>query len=69
MHPKATFDLVITSRADEKDKILKVTEACQLQNGSAFTYVSNFTKNFLIEEVVVGRLVNYRPIKPYGSSF
>lgn len=53
MHEKSTFDLVITSRADEKDKILKLTEACQLQNGSTYTYVSNFSKEFVFDEFAV----------------
>lgn len=51
MYPKNMFDIVITHEKDERDKIMKPTEAFQLQNGSTYTYVSNFSKNFTIPPI------------------
>ena len=42
------FDLVITHDKEEKDKIMKPTEAFQLQNGSTYTYINSFSKDFYL---------------------
>lgn len=55
MYQKNTFDVVITTKEDEKDKILKPNEACQLQSGSTYTYVNNFVKEFSIQDRAVPR--------------
>jgi hypothetical protein len=48
MYPKNMFDLVITHDKEEKDKIMKPTEAFQLQNGSTYTYINSFSKDFYL---------------------
>lgn len=61
------FDLVITNDAAEKEKITKPNEAFQLQNGSTYTYVNSFSKDFRFDNPTV-RTPNARATVPSTSS-
>ena len=60
MYQRNRYDLVVTTKEDEKDKILNPTESCQLVSGKTYTYVNNIVLNFTLEH----KKVNYPLIQP-----
>ena len=50
MYQRNRYDLVVTTKEDEKDKILNPTESCQLVSGKTYTYVNNIVLNFTLED-------------------